>query len=144
MEPLDRDMPGNGRTLGELFRELSRELATLLHQETELARAELRGKAAKLGSALGELGAGALVGFAGFLVLLQAAVYALSDPLDSPALAALLVGGVTLIAGALLLVRGRGQLRAEELAPTRTLESLRRDAALAGDLARDPTGRSAG
>jgi hypothetical protein len=143
MEPLDRDLPGNGRSLAELFRELSRELGTLLHQETELARAEIRNKASKLGAALGELGAGAFVGFAGFLVLLQAAVYALADALDSPALAALIVGGLTLVVGAILLLRGRSQLRTEELTPTRTIDSLRRDAALAGDLARNPTGRSA-
>jgi hypothetical protein len=144
MEPIRPVEPGNGRSLGELFRQLSSELGTLLRQESELARAELRDKVAKLGASLAALGAGAVVLFAGFLVLLQAAVYALSGPLDSPALAALLVGGVNLVAGILLLARGRSHLKADELAPTRTLRSLRRDAALASDLARDPTvGRSA-
>jgi hypothetical protein len=129
--------PGNGRSLGELFRQLSNELGNLMRQESELARTEIRDKASKLGASLTQLGAGTFVLFAGFLVLLQAAVYALSGPLDSPALAALIVGAITLLAGVALLAIGRSRLRAEELAPTRTLRSLRRDAALASDLAHE-------
>jgi len=144
MEPIRSTEPGNGRSLGELFRQLSSELGILMRQESELARAEIRDKASKLGASLAELGAGAFVLFAGFLVLLQAGVYALSGPLDSPALAALLVGGVTLLAGVLLLARGRSQLKADELTPSRTLRSLRKDAALATNLGNDhPVGRSA-
>jgi len=144
MEPIHVVETGNGRPLGELFRQLSSELGTLMRQESELARAEIRDKASKLGASLAELGAGTFVAFAGLLVLLQSAVYALSGPLESPALAALLVGGVTLLVGVLLLARGRGHLKADELTPTRTLRSLRKDAALAGALGHDdPIGRSA-
>jgi hypothetical protein len=140
MEPIRSfEAHNNGRSLGELFRQLSSELGTLMRQESELARAEIRDKATKLGASLAELGAGAVVLFAGFLVLLQSAVYALAGPLDSLALAALLVGGVTLAIGIVLLLRGRSQLKADELAPTRTLRSLRRDAALANELRHDPT-----
>lgn len=144
MEPIRPVEPGNGRSLSELFRQLSSELGTLMRQESELARTEIRDKTAKIGASLAELGAGAFVLFAGFLVLLQAAVYALSGPLDSPALAALLVGGATLAVGALLLARGRSHLNADELTPTRTLRSLRKDASLVTEMAHDrPIGRSA-
>lgn len=144
MEPIHQAPGSNGRTLSELFRDLSSELGTLVRQESELARAEIRDKAAKLGASLAELGAGTFVAFAGFLVLLQAATYGLSRPLQSHALAALIVGGVTLIVGVVLLLRGRSHLKADELAPTRTIRSLRKDATLASSVAqRDPVGRSA-
>jgi hypothetical protein len=133
MEPFRPEEQTSERSLGALFRQLSSDLGTLMRQESELARAEIRAKASKLGASVAELGAGGLVGFAGFLVLLQAAVHALTGPLDSAALAALVVGGVTLIVGLLLLARGRSHLKADELTPTRTIESLRKDAALATD-----------
>lgn len=126
------------RSIGTLFQELSRELGTLLRQESELAKAEIREKAGQLGSGVGELGAGAFVAFAGFLILLQAAVYALGPIVDSMALAALLVGGAALAIGVLLLVRGRGRLKAEKLVPTRTIESLRQDAELASSAVQSP------
>lgn len=144
MEPFRHEEQGNDRSLGTLFRQLSSELGTLLRQESELARTEIRNKASKLGASVAELGAGAFVAFAGFLILLLSAVYALSGPFDSPALAALTVGGITLVVGALLLARGRSHLNADELAPTRTIESLRKDAALAKDAGNHhPAGRSA-
>lgn len=143
MQPVRPNEAGNGRSLGELFRQLSSELGTLMRQESELARAEIREKASKLGASMAELGAGVFVAFAGFLILLLSAVHALAGPLESTALAALIVGGVTLLAGALLLARGRNQLKAGELAPSRTLESLRKDAHLASELRHEAAGRSA-
>ena len=121
----------NERPLGSVFRELSIELGTLVRQESELARAELRTKAAQVGQSAKELGAGAVVAFAGFIVLLQSAVYALSPLFDSPALAALAVGGINVLVGLALLARGRSQLNHEELGPKRTLRSLRKDLVLA-------------
>jgi len=126
------------RSIGTLFRELSRELGTLLRQESELARVEIRQKAGQFGSGVSELGAGALVAFAGFLILLHAGVYALGPLFDSHALAALLVGGVAVAVGVLLLMRGRGRLKAEELVPARTIDSLRQDAELASSAVRSP------
>jgi xanthine/uracil permease len=82
----------------------------------------------------GEIAAGGAVLFAGFIVLLFAAVGALELMLDtehSVWLAPLLVGLVVMIIGYILLSRGRKQMKAESLAPERTLESLQRDARLA-------------
>jgi uncharacterized membrane protein YqjE len=121
----------SGRSIGELFRQLSRDFGTLLRQEVELARTELRHKVAQVARAAGAIGGGALLVFAGLLTLLQAAVVWLAAALDSPALAALIVGVVVLLAGAGLIVLGRNRLKAEELLPRRTVESLRQDAELA-------------
>jgi Putative Actinobacterial Holin-X, holin superfamily III len=141
MEPEGRDTAPSDRSIAMLFRQLSRELGTLLRQESELARAEIRQKAAQIGNGISELGAGALIGFAGFLILLQAAVYALADAFDSPALAALLVGAVTAAIGAAMVGRGRSHLKAEKLTPERTVASLREDAEMVrhgGQLSDEP------
>lgn len=125
---------GNGggeRSLGSLFRDLSQEIGTLLRQEVELARAELRTKAGVLGRSAAELGAGTVVALGGFLILLHAAVYALAPVFDSLAVAALIVGALALIVGGILLARARSQMKAEELVPRQTVESLRKDAELA-------------
>lgn len=119
--------PETDRSIATLFRQLSRDLGTLLRQESELARAELREKGAQLGSGVSQLGTGAAVLFAGFLILLMAAVYGLAGLVDSLALSALIVGAVTTAIGLVLLVRGRSQLKTENLTPTRTVESLRQD-----------------
>ena len=121
----------SGRSIGELFRQLSRDFGTLLQQEVELARTELRQKASQAARAAGAIGGGALLIFAGFLILLQAVVVWLAAALGSPALAALIVGAVAVLAGAGLVMLGRNRLKPEELMPRRTVESLRQDAELA-------------
>jgi hypothetical protein len=122
--------PRSGRSVGALLRDLSGEVSTLLHEESALARAELREKLDRFGSGAVELGAGGLLTFAGLLVLLASAVLGLGHWLPLW-LSALVVGGVALLIGLLVLARGRSHLKSENLAPQRTLDSLRRDAELA-------------
>jgi hypothetical protein len=112
------------------LKDLSREVADLVRQESALARAELSDKVSQAGVGATEVGTGALITFAGFFVLLQAAMYALGPVVGSLALAGLIVGAVTLLVGLIVLARGRQQLKATELAPERTAASLRRDADL--------------
>jgi xanthine/uracil permease len=123
-----------GRSLMGLFADLWRETQTLVHQEAQLAKAELSQKVSQVATGAGEIAAGGAVLFAGFIVLLFAAVGALELMLDtqhSVWLAPLIVGLVVMILGYVLLSRGRKQMKAENLAPARTLESLQRDAKLA-------------
>jgi hypothetical protein len=130
MPPHSAEEPGvipPDRSIATLFRQLSRELGTLLRQEAELARSEISERFAKLGTGVVSLGAGVLLAFAGLLVLLEAAVYALTAATGSPALSALLVGGAVVALGAVLLALARRRLKASELVPTRTVESLRQD-----------------
>jgi hypothetical protein len=127
----EMEMSESERSIAELFRQLSRDLGTLLRQESELARTEVRQKAGQVAIAGAAFGSGGLVGFAGFLILLQALVAWLAGVLDSTALAALLVGGLALLAGAGLVLLGRSRLKAEKLVPRKTVESLRQDAELA-------------
>jgi X-X-X-Leu-X-X-Gly heptad repeat protein len=128
-----------GRSLMGLFADLWRETQTLVHQEAQLAKAELSEKVSQVATGAGELAAGGAVLFAGFIVLLFAAVGALQLLIPSDHalwLAPLIVGVVVMIVGYAILSRGRRQLQAESLAPERTLESLQRDARLAKEHAK--------
>jgi hypothetical protein len=110
--------------------DLSTETTALLRGEIDLAKAEVSEKVSQAAMAVAALAAGALVLFAGFLGLLDAAVFGLGrvlEPYGLPALAALIVAIGTMIVGLIILLIGRSALKAENLAPRRTAESLRRD-----------------
>lgn len=134
----ERDFPRQdypeGRTLLGLFGDLWRETTTLVHNEAELAKAELSEKVSQVTTGAGEIAAGGAILFAGFIVLLFAAVGALDMMMETPHavwLAPLIVGLVVMIIGYIALARGKKQMKSESLAPQRTMESLRRDARLA-------------
>jgi Putative Actinobacterial Holin-X, holin superfamily III len=123
-----------GRSLIGLFSDLWRETQTLVHQEAELAKAEISEKVSQVTTGAGEIAAGGAILFAGFIVLLFAAVGALELMLPTEHaiwLAPLIVGLIVMIVGYIVFARGRKQMKAESLAPQRTLESLQQDARLA-------------
>ncbi len=127
-------VPQQDRSLVGLLSDLWRETQTLVHQEAQLAKAELSEKVSQVTTGAGEIAAGGAVLFAGFLVLLFAAVGALELMLDSEHaiwIAPLVVGAVVMILGYILLSRGRKQLQADSMVPQRTVQSLQRDARLA-------------
>jgi hypothetical protein len=57
------------RSLGELFSDLTRDMSTLIRQETQLATTEMTQKAASAGKSAGVLVGGALIAYAGFFAL---------------------------------------------------------------------------
>lgn len=127
-------IPSQDRSLLSLFSDLWRETTTLVHEEAELAKAELSEKVSQVTTGAGEIAAGGAILFAGFIVLLFAAVGALELMLPTEHsiwIAPLIVGLVVMIIGFIALSRGKKQMQAESLAPQRTLESLKRDARLA-------------
>lgn len=124
---------GGGRSLGELLRDLTDETSALVRDEIALAKAEVMDKVMQARSGGALLVAGAIVCFAGLLVVLDAAVYGLARLMGTtslPAAAALIVGLVTLAIGMGLVLRGRASLQPRNLVPTRTQQSLERDAEL--------------
>jgi xanthine/uracil permease len=132
-------VPQQDRSLISLFGDLWRETQTLVHQEAQLAKAELSEKVSQIATGAGEIAAGGAVLFAGFIVLLFAAVGALELMLATEHavwLAPLIVGLVVMIVGYVLLARGRKQMTPESLVPERTVESLQRDATLAKEHAK--------
>lgn len=118
------------RSLIGLFSDLFRETSTLVHEEAQLAKAEISEKVSQLGTGAAEIAAGGAILFAGFIVLLFALVNALAMflPPDHAAwLAPLIIGLLVMIVGYIALSKGRRHFKAETLKPSRTMESLRKD-----------------
>lgn len=124
------------RSLKDLFGDLTHSVSTLFRKEIELARAETSEKISQAGIAAGSIAGGGILALAALIVLLQALVIALSELGLAPALSALIVGGIVAIIAFALIYKGMNDLKASNLAPTRTVESLRRDAHMVKEQAR--------
>jgi hypothetical protein len=123
--------PEQGRSLMSLFSDLLRETSSLVHKEAELAKVEISEKVSQVSSGLAELAIGGLIVFAGFIVTLIAIANGLAHilpPEQADWLAPLIVGVVVMVIGFIALQRGRRNVKPENLAPERTMESVRRDA----------------
>jgi putative superfamily III holin-X len=112
--PLDPAVspPADSRaSVGELFSEVAEDLSTLMHQEVELAKAELRLSVTRAGKGAGLL-AGA--GISGHMVLLFASVAAWWGIGDATGhgWSALIVAAIWLIAAAVLGLMGRREINA--------------------------------
>ena len=120
--------PKAERTISGLFSDLASETTLLFRQELALLKAELHEKFGRIGQGAVSLGAGVLLAFSGWMVLLAAAVLGLATVLPAWA-AALIVAFVTLAISAVLLVIGKNRFDAQALVPQRTMRSLREDEA---------------
>jgi hypothetical protein len=113
------------RSVGDLLGEVTSDLSTLMRQEVELAKAELKEEATKTGKAAGLL-AGS--GFAGYMVALFLSIalwWALANVMDQ-GWAALIVAALWAVIAAVLWVVGRQKLRDVHPTPERTLATLKR------------------
>ncbi len=123
----------DARPLMSLFGDLWRETSTLVHDEVELATAEISEKVSQLGTGAAAIAVGGAIVFAGFLVLLGAATGALYMMMSTEHriwLAPLIVGLVVVVLGFVALGIGRSELKAKNLAPQRTIDSMRDNAEL--------------
>lgn len=109
-------------SVGQLLSEVSQNLSTLMRQEVELAKAEIKTEVAKAGKGAGLLGG---AGFAGYMVVLFlsfAAWWGLANSMDI-GLAALIVALVWVVIGAVLFVKGRSTMREVNPTPERTIDT---------------------
>ena len=122
---LSRNPKAPDRSLGELLSEMTGDLSTLMRKEVELAKLEAKDELRRAGKAGGMLGAG---GVAAHFALLFAsfALAWLLDEVMHPALAFLVVAVLYGIAAALLLSRGREQMKQLQ-GPKQTIETLKED-----------------
>lgn len=132
MEHIERPVEGtfdnrfDGKNVRELLRDLSNDSTTLIRQESELFRREVEHRISRVQRQVTMLGAGGVVAFVGMLVLTTAFVLLLS--LAIPAWAsALIVALVYLLAGGALLMVGKKKLQEEELAPRKSIDSVKQD-----------------
>lgn len=116
-----------GRSFGELLRDLAQDSANLVRQELHLAKTEAEDKLHQSVASAATLVTAALVAFAGLIILLHAAVYGLGEAGLEPWLAALIVGGVVLVIGVVLVQKARHELSTQSLGAGRTAANLRKD-----------------
>jgi hypothetical protein len=111
-------------SVGELIRQVTRDLSTLMRQELDLAKAEVRQEFAKSGQAAGMLGGATLAGYFVLFFLSAALWWALSNVMDQ-GWAALIVAVIWAIIGAILYTVGRRRLREVRPKPEQTAETLK-------------------
>src|SRR5258707_1399135 len=112
------------RSITALLSDLASETVLLIRQEMALLKAELQEKFGRIGQGATVLGAGALMAFSGWLVLLAAAALGLATVLPAW-LAALIVAIIVLAIAGVLVFIGKSRFDADSLVPRRTLRSLR-------------------
>jgi uncharacterized membrane protein YqjE len=114
-----------GVSVGQLIGEVTKDLSTLMRQELELAKVEVKEEAKKAGQGAGMFGA---AGFAGYMVLMFlsfALWWALENVMDA-GLAALIVAILWAVIGAVAFVMGRKKFQAVHPKPERTVETLQK------------------
>jgi uncharacterized protein YacL len=121
----------DSRPVSELFADALKQLSKLMRNELQLARAEIAVKASEAMSAVG-LVVGAGISLIPALVLLPMALAAWIEGLGTrSSIAHLIAGAVGLVIGGILAGIGMHRLKANPLAPKRTIEQLQRDVAAA-------------
>ena len=109
-----------------LVRRLADEITTLFTKELALLKVETTNSIREAQAGIGSMAAGGAVLYAGFLFLLVSAFLGLSLVMDGW-LAALIVGGVVAIIGAIMLASGRSKLKANSFKPEHYQASMRKD-----------------
>jgi hypothetical protein len=121
------------RALGELFGDLARDMGVLVRQEVGLATTEIAHKATGAARDVAIVAVGGLVAYAGLLGILAALVIGLAAAGLSWWQAALAVGVVVALVGAVVVQRGMAALKRVDFAPRATLETLKEDTQWAKD-----------
>jgi hypothetical protein len=128
-------------SLGELVATATRDLSSLMRQEVELAKVEIKRDVAAAGKGAGMFGGAGLAGLIGLLFLSVSAAFGIAH-FDVPLGCAFFAVGAlyVLIAGVLAL---RGKKSLSKLGPpTKTIETLKDDAAWAKHPTVAPTRRA--
>lgn len=121
------------RSLGTLLKEIRDESTTLFRQEVALAKTEISEKASRAMRHVAMLAVGALVAFAGLIVLLIAAGHGVShmliamDVSENVAiwLGPLLVGAIVAAIGGAMAMANKKSLEHESLVPEKTAQSMK-------------------
>lgn len=114
---------GGTRSIGEAFNEVTRDLSVLVQQELALAKAEIRQAANRAGQTVGMFAGAAIAAFLFILFLSLALWVAISDR-TGPGWGAVIVAAIWLVAGLVLFMVARSQLKKIEGLP-QTTETVR-------------------
>jgi hypothetical protein len=119
-----------------LLSDTAEQLGKLLHNEAQLARAELSEKMSQAATGAAYLIGAALLSIPVLVLLLIALALFLAQQGLSPALAHLIAAGVGIVIAAVLAMVGARYLKPEKLKPRVTLQQVERDIQTAKELAR--------
>jgi uncharacterized membrane protein YqjE len=115
------------QTMGELFKELSNDLSTLVRQELKLAQVEMTEKGRRAGPAAGMLGGAGVAALAGLGTLSACLIAALAKGMDVW-LAALIVTAIYAASAAVLAMRAkRRAAAAAPPVPEQTIDTVKED-----------------
>lgn len=114
------------QSLGQLVGELTTEMRTLVQQEVQLAKVELKEEAARAGKGGGMLGGGAFAGYIAILLLSFAAAWGIATAINT-GIAFLIVGAVWALIAGVLAWLGRTQLKRVNVKPEQTVETVQED-----------------
>jgi uncharacterized membrane protein YqjE len=119
----DRPEASNS-SVGALISEVTSDLSTLMRQELELAKVELKVEAAKTGKAAGMLGGAAVAGYFVILFLSIAAWWGIGNA-TGRGWSAVIVAVVWGVVAAVLASVGRKRMRDVNPKPERTVQTLK-------------------
>jgi hypothetical protein len=128
------------RPISAIFVDLVNQFTALVRKEGQLARAEMSEKISEIGIALGLIVGGAVLLIPALVILLQAAVAGLAAAGLAVGWASLAIGGAALLIGLALLAVGINRIKASRLVPSKIIEQLQRDAAVATQQVRNDHG----
>lgn len=119
--------PSDDRSIGQIVSDVSSDLTTLIRQEMELAKTELKEEVGKAGKGAGLLGG---AGVAGYFVLLflSVALLLLLDNWLPAEVAALITTGVWAVIAAVLALTGKKALQESQPQLPKTQQTLKEDA----------------
>jgi hypothetical protein len=124
------------RSIPELLSDAMSQLAKLIGNEFELARAELSEKAGQVGRGIAMIGAGAVILIPALVLVLFAISAALIRGGLSEPLAYLLTGAGAALVSAALIGIGLSRLSGDALKPSMTLDQVERDKIAAKEMVR--------
>jgi uncharacterized membrane protein YqjE len=124
---MSADRAEQGTSLGGLIGSLATDIQDLVRGEVRLARVELDQKLDRVIAAAIWILGGALMAFAGLVVVLEGGAAALAMVMPVWA-ASLIIGIIIVVIGALLARSGMSRLSLKTLRPDRTAANLQKDA----------------
>ena len=120
----DTSSPDTRPSVGDLLSDVTEDLTTLMRQEVELAKAEIRQSATRAGKGAGLLAGAGVSGHMVVLFLSVAAWWGIGDSIGH-GWSALIVVGVWLIIGVFLAITGRKEITSVSGMP-QTAESVKK------------------
>lgn len=126
----------NGRSIPELMSEAFSQLAKLIGNEIDLAKAEMSDKVAQVSRAGALIAVGAIIFMPALVVILMAIAAALIAAGYSPPMSYLIAGGGAGVLALALIGMGISRLSGDALKPAVTIEQLQRDKLAAKEMVR--------